>query len=87
MIRVFLAVLAMFFLPFLLYAAYVFIRRKGEVNGNLLQDAPINWLAVAGTILALATLGRLVSMDILEYEAQQSAPAQTQGTQSPGRSP
>jgi hypothetical protein len=31
-------------------------------------------------VLALATLGRLVSADILEYEARQSAPAQTQDT-------
>lgn len=85
MIRVFLAFLAMFFLPFLLYSAYVFIRRKGDFSGNLLKDAPINWLLVIGTILALGTLARLVSMDILEYEAKQQAPAQTSGEQTPGR--
>lgn len=86
MIRVFLAVLAMFFLPFFLYSAYEFVRRKGDFGGNLLKDAPVNWLAVAGTILALGTLARLVSMDILEYEAKQQAPAQTSGEQNPGRS-
>lgn len=87
MIRVFLAFLAMFFLPFFLYAAYVFVRRKGDFSGNLLKDAPVNWLAVIGTILALGTLARLVSMDILEYENKQNAPSQSSGSQSPGRSP
>ncbi len=87
MIRVFLAFLAMFFLPFFLYAAYAFVRDKGEIKGNLLQDAPINWLAVIGTILALGTLARLVSMDILEYEAEQGAQTQAPATQTPGRSP
>lgn len=85
MIRVFLAFLAMFFLPFLLYSAYVFIRRKGDFSGNLLKDAPINWLLVIGTILALGTLARLVSMDILEYESKQNTPSQATETQNPGR--
>lgn len=87
MIRVFLAFLVMFFLPFFLYSAYVFVRRKGDFSGNLLKDAPINWLAVIGTILALGTLARLVSMDILEYESKQGVPSHSSGTQSPGRSP
>lgn len=87
MIRVFLAVLAMFFLPFFAYAAYQFVRRKGDFSGNLLQDAPINWLALAGTILAIGTLARLVSMDIIEHETRQNAPAQVQGTESPGKKP
>jgi hypothetical protein len=87
MIRVFLAMLAMFFLPFFLYAAYNFVRQRGETNGGLLEGAPINWLALAGTVLAIGTLARLVSLDILEYEGQQRAPAETPGPQTPGRSP
>lgn len=87
MIRVFLAVLAMFFLPFFAYAAYEFVRRKGEVKESLMQDAPVNWLALAGTILAIGTLARLVSMDIIEYETRQNAPAQTQGAAPPGKKP
>ena len=44
MIRLFLAIVGMFFLPFLLYTAFVFVRRRGKLEGNLLVDAPINWL-------------------------------------------
>lgn len=87
MIRLLLAILAMFFLPFFLYAAYAFIRRRGKLEGNLLEDAPVNWLAVAGTILAIGTLARLVSMDIIEYERQPGAPVTSQGQTTPGRNP
>ena len=86
MIRVLLAVIAMFFLPFFAYAAYAFVRDRGEVKDSLLQDAPVNWLLVAGTILAVSTLAKLVSTDILEYEGQQGAPAETSGAKTPGRS-
>ena len=86
MIRVFLAVVAMFFLPFFAYAAYAFVRDRGEVKDSLLQGAPVNWLLVAGTILAVSTLAKLVSTDILEYEGQQGAPAETSGAKTPGRS-
>jgi hypothetical protein len=87
MIRLLLAILAMFFLPFFLYAAYTFIRRRGKLEGNLLEDAPVNWLMVAGTILAIGTLARLVSMDIIEYERQPGEPVTSQGQKTPGRSP
>lgn len=87
MIRLFLAIAGMFFLPFFLYAAYIFIRRRGKLEGNLLQDAPINWLSLAGTILAVGTLARLVSMDILEYENQQNEPVTIEDKMKPGKSP
>lgn len=87
MIRVFLAVLVMFFLPFFAYAAYKFVKDRGNVQDGFLQGAPVNWLLVAGTILAMSTLAKLVSTDILEYEGQQSVPAENSGAQKPGRSP
>lgn len=87
MIRLFLAIAGMFFLPFFLYAAYVFVRRRGKLEGNLLEDAPINWLSLAGTILAIGTLASLVSTDILEYERQQGESTTSQGETTPGRSP
>ena len=87
MIRFFLAIIAMFFLPFFAYAAYVFVRRGGKFEANLLEGAPVNWLAVAGAILALGTLVNLVSMDILEYERQNQAPAASEDTEKPGRNP
>ena len=87
MIRLFLAIVSMFFLPFFLFAAYEFVRRRGKLEGNLLEDAPINWLSLAGTILAVGTLASLVSMDILEYESQQNGPVPSQSITKPGRSP
>ena len=87
MIRVFLAVLAMFFLPFFAYAAFSFVKNRGEIKGNLLQDAPVNWLAVAGTILAVGTLAKLVSTDVIEYERHQQSTTHGTGAQTPGRSP
>lgn len=85
MIRVFLAVIFMFFLPYFAYAAYVFIRSKGQQTKNLLAGAPMNWLALAGTILALGTLARLVSDDILKYENAQT-PAIEQQDKQPAKS-
>ena len=87
MIRLLLAIIGMFFLPFLLYAAYVFVRSRGSLEGNLLEDAPINWLSLAGTILAVGAMASLVSQDIIEYENQQSEPTTSQGKSTPGRSP
>lgn len=84
MIRLLLAVLAMFFLPFFVYAAYNFVRRRGDLEGNLLEGAPLNWLAVIGTILAVGTVARLVSMDILEYEQGQRVNTETSDTEKPG---
>lgn len=85
MIRVLLAVIAMFFLPFFAYAAYKFVKDRGDVKDGFLQGAPVNWLLVIGTILAVGSLAKLVSTDILEYEEQQSAPSATTGTKTPGR--
>lgn len=85
MIRVFLAVIGMFFVPFFLYAAYEFVRNRGELKKDFLQHAPVNWLAIAGTILAVGTLGSLVSTEILEYERQQRATSETPGDKTPGR--
>ena len=86
MIRVLLAVLAMFFLPFFIYAAYKYVKDRGDVQEGFLQGAPVNWLLIIGTILAVGTLAKLVSTDILEYEEQQGAPAETSGAKTPGRS-
>lgn len=84
MIRVFLAVFGMFFVPFFLYVAYEFVRSGGELKKDFLQHAPVNWLVVAGTILAVATLGSLVSTEILEYENQERATSETSGDKTPG---
>ncbi len=85
MIRFFLAIVVMFFLPFFSYAAYNFVRRGGKLEGNLLAGAPVNWLALAGAVLAIGTLANLVSMDILEYERKSQPPAASEGTSNSNR--
>jgi len=56
MIRFFLAIVVMYSLPFFSYAAYSFVRRGGKFEGNLLEGAPVNWLALAGAVLAIGAL-------------------------------
>jgi len=85
MIRFFLAMIVMFFLPFFCYAAYVFVRRGGKWEGNLLEGAPVNWLALAGGVLAIGALVNLVSMDILKYERNSQPPAASEGAEKSGR--
>lgn len=81
MIRFFLSIIIMFFLPFISYTAYVFVRRSGKLEGNLLQDAPVSWLALAGAVLAIGALVNLVSMDILEYERNSPPSAASEGAE------
>ncbi len=85
MIRFFLAMVVMFFLPFFSYAVYSFVRRGGKLEGNLLEGAPVKWLAIAGGVLALGTLVNLVSMDILEYERNSQPPAASEDAEKSGR--
>lgn len=87
MIRFFLAVLVMFFLPFFVYAAYAFLKGEHKKADGLMANAPVNWLAIAGAVLAVGTLAKLVSTDILEYENQQNSSASTQETKPASRSP
>ena len=85
MIRFFLAIVVMFFLPFFSYAVYSFVRRGGKLEGNLLEGAPVKWLAIAVGVLALGTLVNLVYMDILEYERTSQPPAPSEDAEKSGR--
>ncbi len=87
MIRFFFAVVAMFFVPFFVYAAIAFVRQRGKLEGSLLENAPINWLAVAGAVLAFGTFASLISIEIIEYEKGDPAPSLREGAAKPGRSP
>lgn len=61
MARVFLISLVLLFLPFIVYAGYLKLARRGEESGNIWRDAPVIWLAVIGVVLAVAGLIGLMS--------------------------
>lgn len=56
MIRVVLVNILLVTFPALLYFSYVYLRRRGNPNEEILSDAPIFWLLGAGVALMLASL-------------------------------
>ncbi len=57
MIRIVIENILLFFLPTLVYVAYVMVTRESSASGtNALDDAPLLWLFFAGAILVVATL-------------------------------
>ena len=65
MLRVIAFNIALFALPFVLYAAYVWIKRRRLV-GDVFDDAPIAYLAGAGLVLIIASfiiVGELTGAD------------------------
>ena len=60
MLRVVLFNIALFSLPFLLYAAYMMLAKK-VAAANVWQGAPIAWLAGAGVGLLLIATAFLIS--------------------------
>jgi Family of unknown function (DUF6111) len=56
MIRVVLVNLLLVMFPILLYFSYVYLRRQGRPDEQILSDAPIFWLLAAGVALMLASL-------------------------------
>ncbi|MCG8558230.1 MAG: DUF6111 family protein [Hyphomicrobiales bacterium] len=85
MLRVLLINLFMFFLPFLVYAAYVFLVRRGQSPDSVLRGAPIKWLVVSGLALALATLISLVTFTGERKEGTYHPPRFEDGVIKPGR--
>jgi len=58
MIRVVFENLLLFLLPTLVYVVYVMVARKQEAGSGaqVLNDAPLVWLFVAGALLVIVTL-------------------------------
>jgi TRAP-type C4-dicarboxylate transport system permease small subunit len=57
MIRIVIENLLLFLAPTLIYAGYVYVRRRGDGNGTpVLSDAPLIWLFLAGLLLMVSTL-------------------------------
>jgi Family of unknown function (DUF6111) len=56
MIRVVLVNILLVTFPALLYFSYVYLRRRGNPDEEILSNAPIFWLLAAGVSLMLASL-------------------------------
>jgi hypothetical protein len=56
MIRVIIENVLLFLLPTAMYLAYVLLTRRAAGTGNVLDDAPLVWLFVAGALLVAGTL-------------------------------
>lgn len=57
MIRIIIENLLLFLLPTLVYATYVFVRRRSVGDDRpVLDGAPLVWLIMAGVLLLAATL-------------------------------
>jgi len=57
MIRIIIENLLLFLLPTLIYAAFVFLQRRGTAApGAVFDDAPLLWLLGAGVALVVITL-------------------------------
>ena len=85
MARIVLINLFMFALPFLVYGAYVYLVRRGQSPDSIWRGAPINWLVVAGFVLALATLATLVTFSGWDTGGTYQPPRYEDGVIVPGR--
>ncbi len=74
MARIVLIQLLLFLLPFIGYAAWLFLNRKAQSSENW-RGGPIVWLLLGGALLAVAGLIALVSFDAAP-EGTQYKPAE-----------
>jgi hypothetical protein len=56
MIRIVIENILLFLLPASLYVAYVLLTRRGTKPGQVISDAPLLWLFIAGALLVSGTL-------------------------------
>ena len=61
MLRIVIITALMFALPFLIYAAYFYLVRRGQDENDMWSEAPVLWLLGAGAVLVLMALVSLVS--------------------------
>lgn len=83
MIRFFLTNLFFFTLPFLIYAAYMYlVRRKSGMA--IIDDAPVLWLLGAGALLASAVLVYFLNFDPVSQGGKYIPPTVKDGVIVPG---
>ena len=56
MIRVVIENVLLFLTPMAMYIAYMLLTRRAASAGEVVNDAPLIWLFVAGALLVVATL-------------------------------
>ena len=56
MIRLVIENVLLFLLPAALYVGYVLLTRRDTKPGEIINDAPLVWLFVAGALLVIGTL-------------------------------
>ncbi len=87
MTRVLLQTLLPLLAPLGIYVLWVLISRRARDDGTLVAIArgPWFWLAVAGFVLMLATLGTVAALDSVSPEGVYEAPRWEDGKVVPGR--
>lgn len=85
MIRIVIENLLLLLLPTLIYIAYAYlVRGKGKRGGNVMDDAPLVWLLVAGVALALAVVAIFGTLDGAEPGTAYRPPVFKDGKIIPG---
>ena len=56
MIRIVLELFGLFLVPTILYLGYALLAKAGRPAREVLDEAPLVWLAASGTVLVFATL-------------------------------
>ncbi|MEE9587598.1 MAG: DUF6111 family protein [Hyphomicrobiaceae bacterium] len=85
MVRVVLINILLFLLPLLLYVLYVWLARRELPPGAVLDDAPILWLLIAGTVLVIAALIFFISFEGAPPGGVYHPPSFNNGRIEPGR--
>ena len=56
MIRVVVENVVLFLMPAAVYVTYILLTRRSDAKGGILDDAPLLWLMLAGTVLVFLVL-------------------------------
>lgn len=85
MARIVLLNIFMFLLPFLVYAAYLYLVRDDDAETDYWREAPIKWLFVIGLVLVVVGLMSLISFSGGGPEGTYEPPTVEDGEIVPGR--
>jgi uncharacterized protein DUF6111 len=84
MIRIILINLLLLLLPSVIYFGYVYFRRRGQPDGEILANAPIFWLLAGGAAIMLIALVILGQWEVGEPGGRYVPPHVKDGVIIPG---